>query len=200
VQFQDAELTGPRTWRLTGLLRGQAGTADIAAGGHEPGARFVLLDRAVELLDLSETESWLALTLRCGKAGAVYDPDTFADIALTPPTRRELTCLPPVHLAARRDAESGDVAITWIRQTRLGGDAWEPVEVPLGETVEAYRLEILDGGDAVRAIDVASPLAAYAAADQMSDFGELPDSLSIRVCQISPTEGLGVPAESTLHV
>ncbi len=42
IQFQSATLTGENMWRLEGLLRGQAGTGDIAAAGHAAGARFVL--------------------------------------------------------------------------------------------------------------------------------------------------------------
>jgi Putative phage tail protein len=62
VQFQNATMTGATNWRLETLLRGQAGTDDIGAGGHVAGARFVLLDGAVQSLAIGETESGLALT------------------------------------------------------------------------------------------------------------------------------------------
>lgn len=182
-----------------GLLRGQGGTGDIAAAGHEVGARFVLLDGAIETLDLAEAEAGLGLTARCGAAGAVYDPDDFVDITLTP-ARRGLACLPPVHLDAERDPATGDVAIGWIRQTRTGGDAWEPVEVPLGETSEAYRIEILDAGVPVRTIAVGAPEATYSAAEQAADFGTPPASLHFRVSQVSPTEGPGRATEGVFDV
>lgn len=159
----------------------------------------MLLDRAAELLQLREAESGLALTLRAGAAGAIYDPDVFTDRVLAP-ARRGLRCLPPVHLAAARDAGSGDVTFTWIRQTRLGGDSWDPVEVPLGETAQSYRLDILDGTDLVRSLDAATPSVTYAHADQVADFGTPPDEIHVRVSQVSPTEGTGSPTESILHV
>jgi len=187
------------TWRLEGLLRGQGGTADIAANGHAAGARFVLLDGAIEPLDISEAESGLGLTARCGAAGAVYDPDDFVDVVLVP-ARRGLQCLAPVHLSAVRDAGTGDITIAWMRQTRIGGDAWEPVEVPLGETGEAYQLDILDDGDPVRSFTVSAPSAVYTAADQTADFGSLPSALHLRASQVSPTEGPGLAAENTLDV
>ncbi|SDB31637.1 baseplate multidomain protein megatron [Bauldia litoralis] len=199
VQFETATMLDGTTWRLEGLLRGQGGTGDVAAAGHEVGARFVLLDGAIETLDLGEAESGLGLTARCGAAGAVYDPDDFVDITLTP-ARRGLACLPPVHLDAERDPATGDVAIGWIRQTRIGGDAWEQVEVPLGETSEAYRVEILDAGVPVRAIAVGAPEAAYSAAEQAADFGAPPASLHIRVSQVSPTEGPGRATEGVFDV
>ena len=39
---------------------------------------------------------------------------------------------------------SGDIAISWIRRTRSGGDNWELPEVPLGEESESYEVDILD--------------------------------------------------------
>jgi hypothetical protein len=199
IQFRTATLIGTNTWRLSGLLRGQGGTGDVADAGHAAGARFVLLDGAVELLQLREAESGLALTLRAGAAGAVYDPDVFTDVTLAT-ARRGLRCLPPVHVAGARDPDSGDVTIAWIRQSRIGGDGWDVTEIPLGETVEAYRLEILDGDDVVRTIATDSPSAVYAHADQVTDFGAAPDEINVRVSQVSPTEGVGTAAESLLHV
>jgi hypothetical protein len=199
IQFRNATLIGANTWRLGGLLRGQGGTGDVADAGHAAGARFVLLDGAVELLQLREAESGLALTLRAGAAGTVYDPDTFTDVTLTT-ARRGLRCLPPVHVADARDPDSGDVTVAWIRQSRIGGDGWDVTEVPLGETVEAYRLEILDGDDVVRTIATAAPSAVYAHADQVADFGATPDGINVRVSQVSPTEGAGAAAVSLLHV
>ncbi len=184
IQFQSATLTGDTTWRLEGLLRGQAGTSDVAAAGHAAGARFVLLDAAVPLLDLSEAESGLDLTVRSGPAGAVYDPDIFVDDALGS-CRRGLACMPPVHLVARRDAASGDVTFAWIRQTRSGGDGWDQVEVPLGEASEAYAVSIFDGETLKRSISVTAPSATYASAEQTADFGDLPSDIRVAV---SPSE------------
>ena len=198
VQFATATLTGATTWRLSGLLRGQGGTGDIAALGHAAGARFVLLDGAVESLALSEAELGLALTLRCGAAGVIYDPEIFVDVPVTA-GRRGLRCLAPVRIAAIRDPGSDDVTIGWTRQTRIGGDAWEPVDVPLGEAAEAYRVEILDGMAVVRSVDVNARALTYAAVDQVADFGALPEAISLRVAQISATEGAGTVAMTTVQ-
>lgn len=195
IQFQTATLAGADTWRLEDLLRGQAGSGDITA--HAAGARFVLIDGAVPVLGLSEAESGLALTVRCGPAGAVYDPDVFVDVPLGS-CRRGLACRPPVHLAAAR-AGNGDVTLRWLRQTRIGGDGWEPVEVPLGEAGEAYVVDIFDGATLRRSLAVGAPLAIYAAADQIADFGALPADLAVCVRQVSPTEGPGLATSAEIH-
>jgi hypothetical protein len=198
VQFETAEMLDAETWRLSGLLRGQGGTADRCEAGHAAGARFVLLNAAVESLALTEAEAGLALTARCGPAGAVYDPDVFVDVAVAA-ARRGLVCLRSVHARGTRGA-GGEVTIAFIRQTRVGGDAWEPAEVPLGEAAEAYLIDILDGATVKRTLSAASPAAVYAAADQVADFGALPATLHVRISQVSPTEGPGLAAESVLHV
>ena len=53
IQFREADLTGPGTWRLRGLLRGQGGSV---SGAAEAGARLVLLDEAVQRADLPAME------------------------------------------------------------------------------------------------------------------------------------------------
>jgi hypothetical protein len=196
VQFETATLVGDRRWRLRGLLRGQAGTMDIGDAGHASGVNFVMLDGAVPPLTVSETESWLALTLRCGRAGAIYDPDLFTDLPLVV-ARRGLRCLPPVHPRVVHD--SGNASISWIRQTRIGGDPWEPAEVPIGETVEAYTVAILDGASVVRTLAAEGVAATYSAADQIADFGSVQSEFQVRITQVSPTEGPGVPMEALLH-
>jgi len=47
----------------------------------------------------------------------------------------------------RRPHTSGDLTIRWTRRSRaLAADSWGGLEVPLGEELEAYEVEILDGG------------------------------------------------------
>ena len=83
----------------------------------------------------------------------------------------------------------------------MAGDSWETVEVPLGEDEERYRLEVLDapGGDPVRTVEVTSPAFLYTAAMQTADFGSAQWNVSIRVAQISPSYGPGVPAEQLTY-
>ena len=47
---------------------------------------------------------------------------TFQGIGLKP--------LSPVHVGAVRI--NGDIDISWVRRTRVGGDSWDTSEVPLG--------------------------------------------------------------------
>lgn len=105
----------------------------------------------------------------------------------------------PVHLRARRLA-SGDVALSWIRRTRVGGDDWDAVEVPLGETREAYEVRVRVGPVVVRRIASTTTTALYTAADQTADHGLLPATLDLAVAQISDTRGAGTETREVIHV
>ena len=193
LQFADAELQVDGSWKLRRLLRAQVGTDPAMRAGAATDSPFVLLDGAMTRIGLSEAETGLTLNWRAGPATApATGPDTtqlsHAHAAL------QLRPLSPVHIAAAR-APAGDIAIAWIRRSRIDGDNWDAPETPLGESSERYRVEILDGGgDVLRAIETAASAATYSAADQVADFGQLPAELAIAVVQIA-TNGLpGAPA------
>ncbi len=156
LQFAEAELVAPLTYRLTKLLRGQAGTEQAMASGATVDADFVLLDGAVTPLPMRADQIGLPLRYRIGPAQDDNAAPSFAEIVATA-EGVGLTPFAPVHLKARRDAGSGDIALSWIRRTRFGGTAWELAEVPLNEEREAYRVEILDGIDVLRTVETATP-------------------------------------------
>jgi hypothetical protein len=100
--------------------------------------------------------------------------------------------LSPVHLVAAKQAD-GDFALSWTRRTRVGGDNWDQVDVPIGEDSERYDLEIRDGSTVVRTVNGISDNAfTYTAAMQADDFGGEQTSLTWRVHQLSATYGRGI--------
>lgn len=199
IQFRDAELVAPNTYELRGLLRGQAGTEGAMRASLDAGARFVLLDGAISELTLAESERGLPRIWAWGPSQKPVDDPAYA---------RETRCfagvglrpLSPVHLRARRMA-SGDIALTWVRRTRIGGDSWEGVDAPLGEEIEAYEIDILSGAKTVRTLSISTPQATYAAAAQMEDCGTTTlTALTVRVAQVSRAFGRGTMREATLYV
>jgi hypothetical protein len=104
----------------------------------------------------------------------------------------------PAHLSARRT--EGGIAISWIRRTRMGGDSWDTLEVPLGEESERYRVEILDGGEVVRKIETAEPHALYASSDEIEDFSTPQNVLAFRVSQLSSAASAGHPRSAVISL
>lgn len=195
VQFANAELTAPNTWTLTRLLRGRNGTEAAMRDPVAAGARVVLLDSALKQLALTQNEATLAFNYRWGPSGKpLSDPafqcatKRFAAIGLRP--------YAPIRVRGRWQT-GGDILLTWIRRTRLGGDSWD--QVPLGEEREAYDIDILDGATVVRTIVTTEPRALYTAAQQTADFGALPATFDVIVHQRSAAFGRGIGTRKTIH-
>lgn len=199
IQFREAALVASDTYELRGLLRGQAGTEAAMRAPLEEGARFVLLDDAVAELRLAEEERGLARDWTVGPAPLPYDDPSYVSV-----TRAfdgvGLRPLSPVHLRARREA-TGAIRLTWVRRTRIGGDNWAGLEVPLGEEIEAYEVEIRDGGTVKRRIAASATEAVYGTAEQTADFGDTDfTGLDVTVYQLSRAFGRGTGRSTHLHV
>jgi hypothetical protein len=199
LQFATATPNGSRSFILSDLLRGQRGTEHAMRNPVPAGARVLVLNAAVGQASIPASLIGLPLNWRVGAADRnVSDPGASQSaLTLKGRGRRPLS---PVRLVGRRLAPSGDWHISWIRQTRIGGDSWEAAEVPLAEEAEAYRLEILaaPGGDVRRTFETTSPDQIYSAAQQVADFGVAQAALSVRVAQRSATFGPGIWLERTL--
>lgn len=199
MQFRDVTLIGERLYRLSVLLRGQLGTEDAAAGAVTPGAPLVLLDGTLAGLPTGPDDVGLARTYRVGPLAEGIGGQNVTTFTFTP-SGRALMPYSPVHGRARRQT-TGALVISWIRRTREGGDAWPgATDVPLGESEERYRLQIMSGTSVVRTIEVTSPSYTYATADQTADLGGPPATLRFRVSQLSPDYGAGAVHEVTVDV
>jgi hypothetical protein len=196
LQFQSAVLTAPATYTLSGFLRGQAGTEHAMRSPVAAGARFVLIDSAVAQVDLTEDEIGLAYAWKCGPASRDIGSPNYVD-ASHAFAGTGLTPLSPAHVRGLRSG-GGDLALAWVRRTRIGGDSWDGIDVPLGETEEGYEIDILDGSTIVRTLTATSPAATYTSADQTADFGSPQSSVSLRIHQLSATRGRGTPAEAVV--
>jgi hypothetical protein len=193
----EAELIGPRTVRLGMLWRGLDGTEAAAARPVPPGAIVVALDEA--LIPMATDAALIGRMVRYRAAPFDRDAaDPSVAEASTMVTAGALLPRMPVHARARRSV--GGVTLSWIRQTRSGGDAWEPVDVPLSEEREAYRIEVMAGGAVKRAVEVSAPNWLYAAADEIADFGAAQQALNLRIVQLSATAGAGFPLIRTVPV
>lgn len=193
VQFARAVLVAPATYRLERLLRGRRGT-EVAVEGHQAGERFVLLGPEIGRLPvnleiLGNTLSYKAVS----SGGLVGDAPTVATV----PQGVNLRPLSPVHLTGTR-AGDGGLTVRWIRRTRIAGGWNNGADVPLGEESERYVVEVMDGATVKRAWEVVAPVAVYPAAEQVTDFGAVQGSVSVRVAQVSSVVGRGAVANATV--
>jgi hypothetical protein len=137
IQFGVAELLAPGRWRLSRLLRGRGGT-DVAA--HIGGAPFAMIEDAA----IVPVPDMLARLAEGGGADLQWasrrDTDV-QDVAIGV-VGRALQPLAPVHGLLRADGAGGIVA-EWVRRTRADTGWRDGVDVPLGESREAWRIELV---------------------------------------------------------
>ncbi len=191
IQFQNAELVAPDTYRISTRLRGQLGSDTLVPDAWPVGSFFVLLNGAQAQLDLNSAARNVARHYRIGTARRGYDDpsythkiEAFEGIGLKP--------YAPVHVKVSGEVGQ-DRSFQWIRRTRIDGDSWDLPEVPIGEESETYIVRVLDGQNVIREQMLVLPEWAYSASAQAND-GVSGQSLTFSVAQISARFGQGAMA------
>lgn len=194
-QFERAELVGPDVYDLSLRLRGQLGTEADMPPVWPAGSLVVLLDDAVQQIDLPSDARGLVRYFRVGPASQPMSAPSFV------PSERVfagngLRPLAPVHLR-KRPAADGSHVLSWVRRTRIDGDLWSLADAPLGEAFEQYAVRIYTDAGLRREVIVSTPSWVYPA-DLRSADGTL-GGYDLRVAQISDRYGAGSFGKVTLH-
>lgn len=132
VQFLHASQIDATQWRVSGLLRGRAGTESEAVSGQPSGTPIVLLDDSLTALEPSLVPS--LGTTRIAAIGLGDSDPVYADLRNAGLSRR-----PPMPVWPRvRATENGSRELCWTRRGR-GQWVWgETSEVPIVEEQELY--------------------------------------------------------------
>jgi len=195
-QFRDASLVAPDTYDLSMRLRGQAGTDALIPTAWPAGSLVVFMNGAPGQLTLPLAARDLSRHYRIGPAKRPYDDpsythrtEAFAGIGLRP--------LSVCHLRSRRTT-GGDQVIAWVRRTRMDGDSWSGVEVPLGELRETYLVRVILANTFKREMTVGMPGWTYSQAQMTAD-GLAGQSFTVEVAQLSDSFGPGPFTRMTIN-
>ena len=186
-QFVTAQLVGPKTYDLRLRLRGQAGSDGVMPSVWPIGSYFLLLDSAVPQIELGAAARGLQRYYRVGRADlgygdaqAVSATKAFSGIGLRPYAVAHLRAI---------GALGQTIGLSWIRRTRIEGDSWLGLDVPLGEEAELYQVQVLQGDKVLRDDFVSGPRFAYSAAMQSAD--RVRAGFRVSVAQVSARFGAG---------
>jgi hypothetical protein len=186
-QFVNAQLVGPKTYDLRLRLRGQAGSDGVMPAVWPIGSYFLLLDSAVPQIELGAAARGLQRYYRVGRADlgygdaqAVSATKAFSGIGLRPYAVAHLRAIGALGQA---------IGLSWIRRTRIEGDSWLGLDVPLGEEAELYQVQVLQGDKVLRDDFVSGPRFAYTAAMQSAD--RVRAGFRLSVAQVSARFGAG---------
>jgi len=186
-QFADAVLIGPGQYQISMLLRGLAGSDALNPGSWPIGSLFVVIDASVPQIDLSAVALGLDRYYRIGlledgfsSLGAQSRQIAFDGVGLRPYSVSHLKC---------ELLGDGAFYVHWVRRTRINGDSWSSIEVPLGEELESYVVRIVVGTIVVREVTVGTSNWTYTTSTQTTD--GISGGFSICVAQASMSFGVG---------
>ena len=192
-QFATAELVAPYTYDLSTRLRGQAGTEAIISNVWPGGSRFVLLDQAPSQIEFDAASRQLDRHYRIGPITKSYTDPVFRHfienvqgVGLRP--------YAPAHLKLCRVGD--DFKVSWIRRTRIDGDSWAGLNVPLGEDFEQYILRVTSSGTVIREVILSDPNWTYSSEMRATDG----PTDTVEVAQISQSFGAGLFTRKSLDV
>lgn len=183
LQFLNARLVDPGVYEISGLLRGQVGTDFAIPPIWEAGTDFFCLDSGLVQMDIPESWKDLDMRVRAELAGQ----RNFFELTVQPKCSG-LRPYRPGHLRAQRRPD-GALHFSWVRRTRVQGDSWNVVDVPLGEERLLFNMQLTSGSRLLRAEAVADTEFVYSAEDQVTDGASSP--LTVEVAQVSAQYGEG---------
>lgn len=191
IAAQTCTLVSGSTYTLQNLLRGRFGT-EWAMGLHAAGDTIVALNTSdVTAIGMSSSSIGLSRAYR----GITYGQDISSDSDRDFTYRGvNLECLSPVHFTGYRSIATSDWIFSCVRRSRTDGEWRDLVDAGLGETSEAYELDICTDATYAtvkRTISSATLPITYTYAQQVSDFGTTVANAHARIHQMSSVVGRG---------
>lgn len=199
IAAENCVLQGDGTYKLSNLLRGRFGT-EWAMGNHIAGDMIVLLSPlTLQFIDSNINAIGVSKVYKAVTYG--YSLDSAAGISLTY-RGVNLKCLAPVYLNGNRHPTSNDWNLSWLRRTRIGGEWRDGVDATLGESSEAYEVDIYSSAAFTTVkrtlTGLSSATAAYTSAQQVADFGSNQSTLYVKVYQLSAITGRGTALTASI--
>jgi hypothetical protein len=178
-------LVSAGVYTLRGLLRGKRGT-EWATGTHVASERFVLLGTSgLRFIPQQTSDIGLLAYYKAINAGQTLSAVTAQSMTLASRNLR-----PFVPMNQRINNESGNTVISWDRRTRVS-ENWLLGSVPLGESVEAWEIDVRSGSTVLRTLTSNTASVTYTNAQRYADFGASATTAEFDVYQMSSYVGRG---------
>jgi len=149
LQAQDVILIAPQTYRFKTFLRGLMGSETEMVDCVELGARLVSLTRDMQALALPSDVLNQSLAFVANVNGREPLPFNFTYTGVN------LRPLSPVH--GKVELTPHSALLSWVRRTRIGGDNWAAVEIPLGEAREFYQIQVIKDDEVLTSFETDQP-------------------------------------------
>lgn len=178
-------------------LRGRFGS-EWAMTLHQAGDSIVLLtDPDVVFVSMPSASIGAEYQYRGITAGQSIDSDLSRALTYTAVNLKPLSGVYP----RASKSPANDWTINWIRRGRLSPEWRNLVDVPVGESTEAYEIDIFSSSAFTtlkRTLTSTTPQVVYTSAQQVTDFGSVQSVLYVKIYQMSETVGRGYALTATL--
>lgn len=195
ICFQNATLISPNVYKIDGFLRGQFGTEDQIYS-HGAGEKFILINGAISKTAISQS---LLNVSRKGRAYTSGRPTTdFYEFDFTA-TGYNLLPWAPVNITSNRGT---DLLLGWTRRDRINNGWGDDVDIPLNESIEQYRVDLLTNPLYLSGTIIASYFTnvesiTITAAQITAAYGSSGATVHVAIRQMSSVVGAGKPLEGT---
>jgi hypothetical protein len=207
IQFATATQITPTQWQLSRLLRGRRGT-EYAMGSSQAGDQFVMVSTGdLVRVPMNVSQIGGSYVYKVVSVGAAFSTGNTYDFI-----SRGTALVPfsPVDAHANFVSD-GDIEISWTRRDRLGETLMSGMDIPLSDFPESFQVDIVEAPHSpsspavvFRTLATGTTSALYTAAQFATDYaGESPHSpetIYVRIYQMSLTMGRGTPEVATLAV
>lgn len=191
IAFAGVTDAGAGQFTIKTFLRGLFGT-ESAIPTHTATDLLVMLDAdrlavcPMTIQDLNMPRLYRAVTDGKTIDGAFDISGTY--------TAENLKPLAPIAARSYKPSATSDYNISWTRRTRTPVEVFSGAAVPLGETTEAYEVDIWNANWSaiVRTVTgLASANMTYTLAQMITDFGEEQTAVNMDIYQMSTVVGRG---------
>ena len=194
LAYSKAELQQGGTYQFSRLLRGLRGTETFIPPHYPIGSQVALLDGAVVNLQTDWLNPQTRVEWLYGPARLPYDHDVYRkDSSLI--KRADLRPFAPAHL--RVVENDGYFDLRWVRRSRVFGEYWDSLDIPLGEDQERYVITFRDSNKSQTWKSIEPSLRILKTDLQNA---RLSGDLQVAVAQFSQIYGQGPEIRKMIHV
>jgi len=192
IGFKTATLTAPNTYTLSGLLRGRRGS-EYHIDKHVVDEVFILLDSAAIELPYAIADKEKTIFVKYVTNNSDISKATAYQMQPSQLSRR------PWMVSQLKAVKSGnDWIITWLGRNQFNSDMVDSAEITNPDGFRGYNVGYVDNtSTALRNIITQGTSLTYTAADQITDFGSVQSTLTVRINQLDQYVGTGYVVEKT---
>lgn len=189
IGFRNAVLTAPKTYTLSGLLRGRQGTEQYV-GTHQANELFVLLDDALFRMDYEDNDRLTTKKYKVITIGSTLDKVSGEDVQMV-----SNNCLMWPVYNTKLQKIGADFQLSYSGRTRFDNDLKDYSTTNNDADWAGFGIQVMDGATVKKSYTTTSETWVYTAAMQTADFGSTQSSLTVKVAQLSQKYGAGYPVE-----